>query len=162
MNMHAQLATFGHELLKHNAIESALPLISEYAKETVGAQRCSIYIYDESKKELWTTLADGIEKVTLSSEVGIAGKTARTAQNIIENDPYSSPDFFQNIDAQSGYTTENIASIPVINSAHHVIGVLQLLNKEGGFLQKDIRFMIFFAHYISGYLELSTFFGKEQ
>ena len=57
--------------------------------------------------------------------------------------------------------TKNIASIPIFDSNRQIIGVFQLLNKEGGFDREDARFMIFFAHYISGYLELAILFDDE-
>jgi signal transduction protein with GAF and PtsI domain len=162
MNPSIKLATFGRELLKFNSIEQGIPLISSYAKDLSGAQRCSIYIYNPKLKVLWTTLSDGVEKIMLSSEEGIAGQTVTQAKAIIENDPYSNPHFNQKIDRRTGFITQNIASLPIFDSSKKVIGVLQLLNKEGGFNDDVIRLMVFFAHYISGYLELSTFFDEEM
>ncbi len=72
----------------------------------------------------------------------------------------SNPYFNREIDKRTGFVTKNIVSIPIFNSDKDVVGVLQLLNKEGGFTDKDIRLMVFFAHYISGYIELSTFFKE--
>ena len=40
------------------------------------------------------------------------------------------------------------------------MGVLQLLNKEEGFDKDDAKFMVFFSHYISGFLELTNIFHK--
>jgi len=162
MNPSIKLATFGRELLKFNSIEQGIPLISSYAKELSGAQRCSIYIYNPKLKILWTTLSDGVEKIMLNSEEGIAGQTVMKEHPIIENDPYSNPHFNQKVDRRTGFITENIASLPIFDSSKKVIGVLQLLNKEGGFDDDVIRLMVFFAHYISGYLELSTFFDEEM
>lgn len=161
MTPHTKLATFGRELLQHNSIEEAIPLISAYAKELIGAARCSIYIFNPKLQVLWTTIADGVEKIMLNAEEGIVGQTVIEARSIIENDPYNNPRFQQKIDRRTGFVTENIASIPVFDSSKKVIGVLQLLNKPGGFDEKDVRLMVFFAHYISGYLELSTFFKED-
>ena len=161
MNPYVKLAEFGRELLRFHSIEQGIPLISNYAKELSKADRCSIYIYNSKLKVLWTTISDGIEKIMLNLDEGLAGQTVKDAKAIIENDPYHNPKFNQKIDRRSGYTTENIASIPIFNSSKKVIGVLQLLNKEGGFNDEDIRLMVFFAHYISGYIELSTFFDDD-
>ncbi|MEA1920951.1 MAG: GAF domain-containing protein [Campylobacterota bacterium] len=162
MNPHIKLATFGRELLKHHSIEKGIPLISSYAKELSGAQRCSIYIYNSKLKVLWTTISDGVEKIMLDADQGIAGQTVREARSIIENDPYNNPNFNPKIDRRTGFVTKNIASIPIFDSSKKVIGALQLLNKEEGFTKDEVRLMVFFAHYISGYLELSTFFDDEQ
>jgi signal transduction protein with GAF and PtsI domain len=161
MNPYVRLANFGRELLKFHSIEQGIPLISSYAKELSKAERCSIYIYNSKLQVLWTTISDGIEKIMLNTDEGIAGQTAREAKAIIENDPYNNPKFNQKIDRRSGYKTKNIASIPIFDSSKKVIGVLQLLNKEDGFNNEDIRLMVFFAHYISGYLELATFFDDD-
>jgi signal transduction protein with GAF and PtsI domain len=161
MNPSIKLATFGRELLKYNSIEQGIPLISSYAKELSGATRCSIYIHNPKLKVLWTTLSDGVEKIMLNSEEGIAGQTVTQAKAIIENDPYSNPHFNQKFDLRTGFVTENIASLPIFDSSKSVIGVMQLLNKEGGFNDDVIRLMVFFSHYISGYIELSTFFDDE-
>ncbi|MEA3522008.1 MAG: GAF domain-containing protein [Campylobacterota bacterium] len=161
MNSYTKLANFGRELLKFNSIEQGIPLISSYAKEISGAQRCSIYIYNSKLKVLWTTLSDGVDKIMLNSEEGIAGETVREAKPIIENDPYNNPNFNQKIDRRTGFITKNIVSIPIFDSSKKVIGVLQLLNKEEDFSEEEVRLMVFFAHYISSYLELATFFDDE-
>ena len=162
MNPHVKLAQFGKELLKHGSLEEAIPLISEYAKELSGAKRCSIYIYDNDTKELWTTLADGIEKIHLKADEGIAGHTLQKAQPILENTPYKNPSFKQDVDKESGFITENIASLPIFDSTRRVIGILQLLNKKEGFDTKDLRTMTFFAHYVSSYLELAIFYERNN
>jgi GAF domain-containing protein len=110
---------------------------------------------------LWTTLADGVEKLMVHQDDGIVGHTFKEAKPILVNDPYDDPRFLHTIDQKTGFVTENIASIPVFNSSRNVIGVFQLLNKPGGFSREDVRFMIFFAHYISGYLELAMLFDDE-
>ena len=162
MNQHMKLASFGRELLRYSSIEKGIPLISSYAKELSGASRCSIYIYNHNIKTLWTTLADGIEKIILNEDEGIAGQVVRETKAIIENNPYKNPNFDKKIDSRTGFITKNIAAIPIFDSSKKIIGVLQLLNKENGFNDEDIRTMTFFAHYISGYLELSTFFDNKK
>lgn len=155
------LSEFGRSLLKRPTLSEGLPMISEYAKQVSGAERCSIFIYNPKLKMLWTTLADGIEKLMVHQDDGIVGHTFKEAKPILVNDPYDDPRFLHTIDQKTGFVTENIASIPVFNSSRNVIGVFQLLNKPGGFSREDVRFMIFFAHYISGYLELAMLFDDE-
>ena len=158
-----KLAQFGRQLLDRvKTLEEGLPLIADYAKEIIGADRCSIYVYNSKINMLWTTLADKIEKIMINADEGIAGSTIAEAKPIIVNDPYNDDRFLQKIDHKTGYVTRNIASVPVFNSDRKVIGVLQLLNKEEEFAPEDTRFMVFFAHYISGYLELATLFREDE
>lgn len=160
---YTKLANFGHELLERHSLEAGLPMISDYAKNVIGADRCSIYIYNGSKDRLWTTLADGVEKIVIDTKQGIAGATLKERKPVLVNNPYQDERFLPKFDHETGYRTRNIACVPIFNSARSIIGVLQLLNKqEGDFDQDDVRFMIFFAHYISGYIELSSLFREDE
>jgi len=155
------LADFGRALLKRPALSEGLPMISEYAKQVSKAERCSIFIYNPKIQMLWTTLADGIEKIMVHVNDGIVGHTVKEGKPILVNNPYEDERFLHTIDNKTGFVTENIASIPIFDSNRRIIGVFQLLNKPGGFSTEDIKFMIFFAHYISGYLELAMLFDDQ-
>jgi signal transduction protein with GAF and PtsI domain len=158
---YSKLANFGKELLNKTSLVEGVPLISKYAKEIIGADRCSIFIYNSVKDELWTTMADGIEKIIIPSDKGIVGHTLEVKKPLLVHDAESDPLFLSAIDKNSGYKTNNLVTAPVFNSEREVIGVLQLLNKETGFNEDDVKCMKFFAHYISGFLELSTLYAAE-
>lgn len=153
--MYSKLAAFGRELLEKKSFSEGLPHIVSYAKEVLGADRCSVYIYEEDTDKLWTTHSDGVKKIVVPSGKGVVGYTLRVRKPVIVNDPYSDANFLPDVDKQTGYKTENMITAPIFNSHREIIGVLQLLNKDkGDFDSDDKRFIIFFAHYISGFLEL--------
>ena len=156
-----KLADFGRKLLSQRSLEEGLPLISKYAKEVIGAQRCSIFINDLEKDELWTTLADGVEKIVVAKDRGVVGHTLKAKKPVVANDAYADPNFLSDIDKQTGYRTHNMITAPIFNSKREIIGILQLLNKEGGFDNEDVKFMIFFAHYVSGFLELVHLYATQ-
>ncbi len=149
-----KLAEFGRTLLNNTSYSSGLPQISKYAKEIIGAHRCSIFINDLQKDELWTTLADDSERIIIPSDKGLVGHTIRERKPLIANDPYANPHFLPDIDKETGFVTKNIITAPIFNSTREIIGVLELLNKDEDFDSEDVKFMIFFAHYVSGFLEL--------
>jgi len=151
---YAKLAEFGKQLLDKRSLIDGLPLISKYAKEVIGADRCSIFINDLHKGELWTTLSDGVEKIIVPTDRGIVGHTIKAKKPIVSNDAYSDPHFLSDVDRETGYITNNLITAPIFDSKRQIIGILQLLNKEDGFSHEDVKFMIFFAHYVSGFLEL--------
>jgi signal transduction protein with GAF and PtsI domain len=157
-----KLADFGRNLLNKTSLEDGLPLIARYAKDVIGAQRCSIFINDNVHNELWTTIADGVEKIIVPSDKGIVGYTLKIKKPVIANDAYSHPHFLSDVDKKTGYVTKNIVTAPIFNSKRQIIGVLQLLNKEDEFDNDDVRFMIFFAHYVSGFLELVNLYAKHD
>jgi len=156
-----KLADFGRALLNRPSLHDGLPIISEYAKSVSGAERCSIFIRNFANKTLWTTLADGAETITLHENDGIAGHTIKEAKPLLINDPYNDEHFLSAIDDKTGFVTKNIASIPIFDSNRRIIGVFQLLNKPDGFSAQDAKSMIFFAHYISTYLELALSFDNQ-
>lgn len=157
----SKLADFGRALLSHPTLLEGLPLISQYAKQVSGAERCSIFIRNPVAKTLWTTLADGTDTITIHESDGIAGQTIKQSKPLLINDPYNDEHFHHAIDDKTGFVTHNIASIPIFDSQRRIIGVFQLLNKPNGFSPEDSKFMIFFAHYISTYLELALSFDRQ-
>ncbi len=159
---YSKLADFGRKLLGQSSLVDGLPLISKYAKEVMNAQRCSIFIYNQGSGALWTTLADGVEKITVPSDSGIVGYTISQRKPLVVNDPYSHPNFLPDVDLATGYKTENLITAPIFSSKREIIGILELLNKEDGFTNEDMKFMIFFAHYVSGFLELANRYLDED
>lgn len=159
----SKITEFGRKLLARPSIELAIPMISSYAKELLEADRCSVFIYNEQTNCLWTVLADGVEKITVSPDQGIVGAAFTEKRALIVNDPYKDPRFSSKIDHETGYLTKNIIAIPIHDAFSKPIGVLQLLNKnQGEFDKEDKRLLTFFNHYISGYIELAIFFDEES
>lgn len=156
------LAGFGRELLEKKSLPEGLPMISKYVKDVIKADRCSIFIYDAKERNFWTTLADGVEKITIPSDRGLVSFTRKERKPIVANDPYSHPEFLSKVDKESGYKTKNVITSPIFNSKRDIIGVLQLLNKESDFDNDDVKFMVFFSHYVSGFLELVTIYNEED
>ena len=161
-NTYQSLAQFGRELLEKKSLEDGLPLISEYAKTVIKAERCSIFIHDRVEQEFWTTISDGVEKIVVPTDRGLVGLTLHDKKPIVANDPYSHPDFMSEVDKETGFVTKNIITAPIFTSKRDIIGVLELINKDGDFDKEDVRFMIFFAHYVSGFLELTNVYLKKH
>jgi len=159
-NRYLKLTEFGKELLAKRSLEEGLPLISKYVKDVISADRCSIFIYDSENNELWTTIADGVDKIIIPADQGLVGHTLKIKKPVLSNEPYSHEAFLSEIDEKTGYKTQNIITAPIFDSNRKIIGVLELLNKEGGFDDEDMKFMIFFAHYVSGFLELLKMYMK--
>lgn len=158
-DIHNKLSEFGKELLNKKSLEDGLAYVSEYVKNNFEADRCSIFIYNSKNHELWTSMSDGVDKIIVSSDLGIVGQTLRTKKTIIENEAYENVNFLPDIDMETGYLTKNIISTPIYNSQREIIGVLEFLNKEGGFNnEEDVKFATFFAHYISVFIELNNIY----
>jgi GAF domain-containing protein len=155
-----ELVNMGEFLLNNHTFENGLSLISNHLTSYTGADRCSIFIYEEEHNELWTILSTGIEKIHISSEKGIVGYIFRTKESIIENNVHQNSYFLNDIDMQSGYHTKNIIACPIYAANKKIIGVLELLNKVDGFTEKDLDFINIFANYLGSLIELAPFYLK--
>jgi len=161
-NRYLKLTEFAKELLGKHSLEEGLPHIAKYVKDVIKAERCSIFIYDEKQNELWTTLADGVDKIRIPADKGIVGYTVTVKKPVFTNDAYSHEAFLSEVDEETGYKTRNVITAPIFDSNRKVIGVLELLNKKSDFSTEDVKFMIFFAHYVSGFLELLNSYIKKE
>ena len=64
-NTFLELITIGHKLLLDEQFDKGLTLLSDHLSAMIGAQRCSIFIYDKKFNELWTILSTGIQKINV-------------------------------------------------------------------------------------------------
>ena len=159
-----RLAKFGRELLHKPSLEEGLPMIASYAVELLNSDRCSVFIYDKKRNRLWTKISDGVDKIEIDADKGLAGVALKSKEAIIVNNPYEDRRFLQKIDEETGYITQNILSIAVFDAFRKPIGVLQFLNKKDGkkYTKKDIELATFFNHYISTYLELAKLLEEKE
>ncbi|WP_295421134.1 GAF domain-containing protein [Sulfurovum sp.] len=162
-NVYAELAAFGKELLSHKQLDGGLPVIADYLKRLTGAMRCSIFIYDKETMELWTILANGVERIVVPVNKGIVGHIFMEKKAIIENNVAHNPYFLKEVDKDSGYETVNMLGCPIYNAAsQQVIGVLQLINKTSGFNDRDMQFINVIIRFIGSFIELSCAYRESE
>jgi HD-GYP domain-containing protein (c-di-GMP phosphodiesterase class II) len=115
-------------------LDALLKLILGEAVEVVDADRCTLWIVDRERSQLWTKVAQGLEsdqKIRIPIGVGIAGQVAATGEIINIPDAYADPRFNRQVDKDTGYHTRNILGVPMRSQTGEVTGVLQALNKQG-------------------------------
>lgn len=149
------LLDLGKVISKENSIDILLNELSSIASELVDGDRASIFIYDPINSELWTRVAMGVENtIRIPVDKGIAGSTVITKEAQIVRDAYNDPRFFREVDKATGYRTDNILTVPMVNMKKEVIGVFQVLNKkEGIFETKDAKMLLLLADYTASILE---------
>lgn len=128
-------------------LDALLKLILDEAVRVVGADRCTLWIVDRDRNELWTKVAQGLDKaqkIRIPVGVGIAGQVAQTGVVINIPDAYADPRFNRAIDRDTGYRTRNILGVPMRYTTGEVTGVLQALNKIDGeaFTAEDEELML--------------------
>ncbi|MGK4000421.1 PP2C family protein-serine/threonine phosphatase [Sorangium sp. So ce1024] len=116
-----------------------LELIIKTGREVIGADRGSVFLYDEEEKELYSRVATGETQIRVSIDKGIAGECARRRQTIVVDDCYADPRFNPDIDRRTGYHTKSLITVPLIGLDDKLVGVLQMLNSAVGHFGPDER-----------------------
>ncbi len=114
--------------------------LADLCMHAVDAERATIYVVDDSRKELWSRYAHRFPaEIRLPLGEGIAGLVAQTGETINVPDAYGDPRFDREVDRHSGFLTLNTLAVPVWSSdGRRVIGVIQVLNKrDGSFERRD-------------------------
>jgi len=137
-------------------LDKLLGLILDAAVKSIEADRGTLFLVDDIKKELWSKVLQGDNMVEIRLPVGkgIAGFVAETGQTINIPDAYSDPRFNPEVDKRTGYRTRNVLCMPMKNKDGKIIGVFQLLNKnEGVFTRDDEQFIEAFSAHASVAIE---------
>jgi GAF domain-containing protein len=101
--------------------------ISTRVQKFVNSDRCTLYIVDRAKHELWTLQGELNIRVPLNQ--GIAGAAALENVTINLADAYADPRFNKEVDQKHGYKTRSVLAMPLRNQTGDAIAVVQLINK---------------------------------
>lgn len=137
-------------------LDKLLGLILDASTKSTNADRGTLYLADNMKKELWSKVLQGTDMVEIRLPIGkgLAGYVAETGETINIPDTYADPRFNPDIDKRSGYHTYNMLCMPLKNKDGKIIGVFQLLNKkQGSFDSEDISFIDAFSAHASVAIE---------
>ncbi len=121
--------------------QAVLKAVIQAAMELTKSEAASILLYDEESNQLhfaaatpghWERLKD--QAVPLRGS--IAGKALAQRKPIIEANVARSPQHFQQVDHALRFTTRNLIAVPLLLE-RRPLGVLEALNKPGGFTAED-------------------------
>ena len=121
-------------LVAERDLDRLLQLIVGAAQRVVEADRCTLFLVDRERGELWSKVAQGvgITEIRFPLGRGIAGAVAQTNTSVNIPEAYADPRFNQAVDKQTGYRTRSILCVPMRSVEGEVVGVLQALNKSDG------------------------------
>ncbi len=126
-----------------------LEKILEIAMERVGARAGSILLAEEDRDSLYFRTAKGekseaLVSLRLKTGQGIAGHVAETGEVVRVKSAEDSEFHDRTIAKRLGLTTGSVLCVPVI-TGNKTYGALELLNKKGGFSEKDERLGVLLA-----------------
>ncbi len=113
-------------------LDRLLTLVVAEAAKVADADRCSLFLVDRERGELWSKVAQGSGEIRFPLGAGIAGAVAGTGKAVRIADAYSDGRFNPSVDQLTGYRTRTILAVPMPNTRGEVVGVLQALNRRDG------------------------------
>ena len=142
------LVESARSIMAEISLDALLDLIIQNVKNVMNADRATLFLVDKETNELRSRIALGSkEEIRIPFGTGIAGFVAQSKQTVNIRDAYSDPRFNSENDQRSGYRTKSILCMPVYNSHHEIIGVIQVLNKlyTDHFTEKDENLLSAYA-----------------
>lgn len=144
-------------------LESTLLILANMGRDIVSAERCTLWLLDQTGENLYSKVAHGVDFLTINAKTGIVGECVQSGETLLINDPYHDGRFNPQVDKQTGFATKSILCEPLVNTRGDVIGAIQILNKvteDGKFSEEDIQTLIVAASFAGNTLE--TFLVNQE
>ncbi len=122
-------------------LDTMLAEVVDASREVLNADRGTVFLYDEAANELVVRVGTELDHIRIPADKGIVGECAQTRQLINVPDCYADERFNRAIDKQTGYRSRCMLTIPLIGYEESLIGVLQILNKNGGVFDERDEFV---------------------
>jgi len=130
----AAMRRIGRALSSTLDLDQVLSIVMDQVTDLMDAERSSLYLVDEARGELWTSIAQGenMEEIRLRIGEGVAGWVAGKGKTVNIVDAYQDDRFDPDFDKQTGFRTRSMLCMPVRDPAQKILGVVQVLNKRSG------------------------------
>ncbi|MBF0608883.1 MAG: SpoIIE family protein phosphatase [Candidatus Magnetobacterium sp. LHC-1] len=115
-------------------IENLLDVIVQKTTDVMDAERTTLFLYDDSRNELKSRIAEGlsgVREIRLPVGQGIAGDVAKHRKTVNIPDAYSDKRFNVEVDCRTGYRTRSVLCSAIVGSNKTLMGVIQVINKKG-------------------------------
>ncbi len=114
-----------------------LQLVIDALRDLLNAERATVFEYDAKTDELFTQVAHGLggdapKVIRIPASAGIAGAAAKSGQIVNIPDAYADTRFNRAVDVKTGFRTNTILAIPLMDHDGALVGVAQVLNKRTG------------------------------
>ena len=148
-------------LKRAKQLETVFEPVMNGLQTTIAAERCTLYLYDEDTRELWTKVATvaepqkgrtlrgreitvgegwawhepapGLKIIKLDLDgTSLASCASRTKSLINIPDAYQDQRHDSSWDRKTGYTTRAVLCYPIVDDEGKLYGCIQAVNKVGG------------------------------
>jgi GAF domain-containing protein len=134
-------------------IDDIMTRVVDEFREILDCDRCMVYVVDNKANELYTQVDQkssiGRFKLPKHPSHSLSGFVACTGREIMIDDVYDDGElkkidknlvFSRDHDVMTSFRTKQLIAVPLKMSGE-VIGVIEAMNKPGGFLKKDLDMM---------------------
>ncbi|MBI3891983.1 MAG: GAF domain-containing sensor histidine kinase [Candidatus Wallbacteria bacterium] len=149
------LLEVARDMNSERSLERLLEYIPRVVAELTDAERCTIFLLDEERGELWSRVAMETKgEIRVKVGEGIAGHVARTGESLHIRSAYDDVRFSTKGDNLTGFVTRNVLCAPLKHLNGRILGVFQLLNKRSGdFQRRDEELLTLFGSHAAVALE---------
>ena len=159
------LVEFGTRISSELRLDKLLDIIAKQITKMLDVGRCTIYLKDVEKNELWSKIAQGrgLEhteiRVPLNGN-GIISIVARTGETINLPNAYEDPRFCMDVDMVTDFRTHSMLAVPLKNNSGKVLGVFQVANKSDAtpFDKKDEGILLLLATLAASAIEIAKLY----
>lgn len=159
------LVEFGAKISGELRLDKLLDTIAEQIIKMLNVGRCTIFLKDAEKNELWSKIAQGrgLEhteiRVPLNGN-GVVSIVARTGETINMPNAYEDPRFSMDVDMVTDFRTHSTLAVPLKNNSGKVLGVFQVANKADGtaFDKKDEGILLLLATLAGSAIEIAKLY----
>lgn len=118
-------------------LHAMLEEVARAARQVLHAERASVWLNDAPAQQLFIEVASDLTQLRVAHGVGLVGACARERRPINVPDCYADARFNREIDLRTGFRTRCSLSLPLVDHADTLVGVLQVLNRIDGTFDDD-------------------------
>lgn len=159
------LLNVARTLAAETSVEMLLQTVAQEIKKVLNADRCSVFLLDKASNQLWSKLATGMEskEIRFDADKGLSGYVAQTGEIVNIKNAYEDSRFNRDVDVTTGYKTNTVLCMPMMNMKHEILGVFQVLNKlDGHFTKEDEELLLVIGSSAGIAIENSKLFEAQQ
>ncbi|KAG7374049.1 Fis family transcriptional regulator [Nitzschia inconspicua] len=147
---------------KAKELNSIFATVMDQGHSLLGADRATLFMLDEKKKELWSRVGTGIEGVIkIPADQGIVGHCYTSGKVVYVADAYKDPHFNQDVDKRTGFHTGSVLVVPVKSEeGGAILGAIQMINKRsadgsiGEFSKRDEEIVKVLANHVAAFIRV--------
>ena len=164
-------------LKRAQQLETVFEPVMTGLQSIIAAERCTLFLFDEDKRELWTKIATAkggsgssggmiggakngdasssfIARLSLDEE-SLVSSCARTGALLNIADAHKDVRHDGKWDRQTGFVTKAVLCHPIVDEEGKLYGCIQAVNKTGGgrFTTDDEKLMKMLSHHITVFIQ---------